>query len=322
VHLRSDFQDGLHYHAAQLSKRWAEQSQTDQNYRRVYGGYQYLLRPKQAWRDYLIYPQRWNVDEANARFTLGFEHNYKMFSGNGNWKIEGWGAGPGSDVKYAAVRYRALHTFKLFDKLKLRTRLFGQYADGNLPAESQLYLAGASPEEYYDNDFFRARGFFPDAMVDNNGGRTTNNIHYGGGLNLRGYAGYEAEFANEDPAYRGSTGGALNLELEFQRLSPWRLHQVFNFLRLKTYAFYDLGVLGTTDPDAPAGDFRGFDPLRFDKIRQDAGLGAALNVNAFDTSADRRPFTIRADFPLLLSNPPATEDFVQFRWMIGIERAF
>jgi len=36
-----------------------------------------------------------------------------------------------------------------------------------------------------------------------------------------------------------------------------------------------------------------------------------------------KPITIRLDIPLFLNKPPATnDDFLQFRWILGINRAF
>jgi len=35
-----------------------------------------------------------------------------------------------------------------------------------------------------------------------------------------------------------------------------------------------------------------------------------------------KPITIRFDIPLFLNRPPATDDFLQFRWILGINRAF
>jgi len=62
--------------------------------------------------------------------------------------------------------------------------------------------------------------------------------------------------------------------------------------------------------------------LRFSNLRADAGLGVALNVNSWGNWSDLGKTTIRADFPIWMNRPPADQQFFQFRWLIGVDRAF
>jgi aminopeptidase N len=201
-------------------------------------------------------------------------------------------------------------------KLKLRTRLTAAYADRTPPPESQGYIAGANPEEMMESPFFRSRGFFPASLLETNGGRVPNHLHYGGGLNLRGYAGYEAEFPDGGIAYRGPRGVGGNVELEFHRLIPLSWPKVAKWVRPTLYAFYDAGAFGRPRPRP------GWDPTEFDKLRQDAGLGTTLTLRHPDLNRNWREITLRADFPFFLSNPPYGQPLVQFRWLVGVSRAF
>ena len=62
---------------------------------------------------------------------------------------------------------------------------------------------------------------------------------------------------------------------------------------------------------------------KFYDFRADAGVGAALTIQKFGPLEMVNPLVIRADFPLFLNAIPAAEtDYVQFRWVVGINRAF
>ena len=79
----------------------------------------------------------------------------------------------------------------------------------------RLFLAGASPEEMMENKYTRSAGFTPYDWLGY--GPEVNHFQMGGGLGLRGYAGYVAPelTGNGDLmlTYRGNSGAALNAEL-------------------------------------------------------------------------------------------------------------
>jgi hypothetical protein len=35
-----------------------------------------------------------------------------------------------------------------------------------------------------------------------------------------------------------------------------------------------------------------------------------------------KPLTLRLDLPVILNRPPANEDFVQMRWLFGVNKLF
>jgi hypothetical protein len=58
-------------------------------------------------------------------------------------------------------------------------------------------------------------------------------------------------------------------------------------------------------------------------VMADAGVGATLNIVRWGQLSGLKPLTIRFDMPLFISRLPYEEkDYVQFRWMIGVNRAF
>jgi hypothetical protein len=58
-------------------------------------------------------------------------------------------------------------------------------------------------------------------------------------------------------------------------------------------------------------------------LHADAGLGATLTIKKFGVLQTVDPLTIRFDMPFLLNKLPATDkNYIQYRFVIGINRAF
>jgi hypothetical protein len=51
-------------------------------------------------------------------------------------------------------------------------------------------------------------------------------------------------------------------------------------------------------------------------------VGAALTIKKWWFLQDVKPLTIRFDIPFFLSSSPAGTKNVEWRWLIGISRAF
>ena len=57
--------------------------------------------------------------------------------------------------------------------------------------------------------------------------------------------------------------------------------------------------------------------------RMDAGIGFLYTFRNFGPTETIKPITIRLDMPLFLNRPPSgDEDFIQMRWIVGINRSF
>ena len=309
--LKGISRDGADQYSAELDKVVYPRNSRNSGLGRFYAGYTYLFRKEISDNNYLIYPDLWNTGSANAYIKAGAEYSYSTKKGFGFFRLESRASAFGSDQAYSNVRLLSRQNQKL-GKMDLRVRGIIQYGEGNTPLESQTYLAGGSPEEMYQNEFYRARGFFNPSLNESVNGTFTNNLNFGGGYGLRGYTGYRAEFEDGSHAWYANSGGAVNMELEFDRFLKKVNNPIFKFT---PYLFADAGILARNKPRT------GIDALDFDKIRIDAGAGIALSVGE-NIFPGVKPFVLRFDFPVFLNTPPATEEFFQFRWQVGIGRAF
>lgn len=275
-----------------------------------------LYRPDSTDIYYLIHRSEWNYRQWNTTLNLTLDHTYGYRFGNGAINVHLRSSTVGSDYDYAQLSVSAVNRNKLW-KFNLNTRLFMQWGTGlNVAPESALFLAGANPETMMDNKFTRSQTVYP---ADWGGyGANLNHLHHGGGLNLRGYAGYLAPFMRSDGTivytYKGNSGAAVNAELEFDQLFPIKPKFSRNWLKINTYFFGDAGIMSSERPG---------DGLAFADLRADAGVGVAATIKKWGHLSKEAPLTIRFDMPLLLTNTPAlSPDYMQFRWVLGVNRAF
>jgi aminopeptidase N len=266
--------------------------------------------------NYLISPSEWGVNQFNSQVNAGLEHKYKYPTGNGNIQVWLKTIGPGSAYSFSQVGLQVVNKSTL-EKFGINTRLFAMLGSGNnTPPETKLFLAGANPEEMMDNKFMRSAAFFPVAWGGY--GDNSRNLQYGGGLNLRGYAGYLAPSVDKNGNvvfnYAGTSGASASVEVEFDRYFPFKPKVLKDIFELKSYLFADAGVLNINSPK---------EKLAFGPFRADAGVGLALTIKKWGAFQKIKPFTIRADFPLWLNRTPAIDPaYFQFRWQLGISRAF
>ncbi|HXC04332.1 MAG TPA: M1 family aminopeptidase, partial [Bacteroidia bacterium] len=293
-----------------------------------YVNFKSMIRPEKSSLTYLLYPGEWIYNEFNNTINIGVNHSYNYRHGSGTVSLALRSSSLGSDYDFSTIQLTQINRHDLGRKFKFSTRLFMQAGTGsNIPAESSLYLAGASPEEMMDNKFVRSTGFVPTDWTGY--GANTNHFQYGGGLNLRGYAGYLAprlmSDGTERDVYKGLSGISASAELEFQKLfsgivtaGHGRLHRMIgkinNTISIQTYLFGDAGSLGYT---------RNGEQFMLDDLRADAGIGTALTIKRWGALQTVSPLTIRFDIPLFLNaTPAASPDYVQFRWVVGISRSF
>ncbi|HTA84363.1 MAG TPA: M1 family metallopeptidase [Bacteroidia bacterium] len=289
----------------------------------IYTEAQVMYRPH-AWdTNYLLYPKLWAVKEYNNFIRIGIKHDYRYSpSGRGNIDFNIRGSAINSNYNYSQTTLTLINTQQLGHKLTLRTRVFGQYGTGDIPWESALYAAGANPEQLMDNAFTRAEGIVPQAWTGYGG--DINHFQQGGGLDLRGFAGYLLPYyyhGNELLySYSGSTGAAINGELDFNHLVHFNPKFLKNTFSLATYLFGDAGIINVTPITLPFSTPPG---LVFANLHADAGVGVALTIQRWGPLQMAKPLTIRFDMPFVLNRYPAVESgYVQMRWVVGIGRAF
>ncbi len=275
--------------------------------------------------NYLLYRELWDTEQYNNSFNIGYKHHYKYYTGSGKIHIHLRSSSLLSDYDYARLSVGVRNRTNI-GRLQLSTRTFAQLGSGIFPKESALYMAGANPEALTENKYTRAAGIIPEAWLGNSfatiNADPTQNITYhfqqGGGLNLRGYTGYFIiEPSTDTLTYvlnSSNSGAAVNVELDLDGLVNFAPKGLRDYFHLDVYLFGDAGSLGYSNTR--------YDYL-FTDIRMDAGLGAALTIKKFGMLETVKPLTLRFDMPFFLSHVPFHEtDNLQFRWVVGINRAF
>jgi hypothetical protein len=287
---------------------------------RFYVQYKLMHRCDSSDLTYLIHRDEWQPGKYNNTLTVGFQHPYTYRKGKGDIRIDLRSSALGSDYNYQALTFATVNKNDL-GRININTRLFVQYGLGNNWAdESMLYVAGANSEELMDSKYTRSMGIVPAEWGGY--GNDLNHFHAGGGLNLRGYSGYLVpqfdQFNNVRSVYKGTSGAAFNAEVEFQELFRFvgrKLPKLNSIFGLTTYLFGDIGVINYNTT--------GEESLRLSDLRADAGVGTALTIKRFPPLQLVKPLTIRFDMPLFLNRTPyISPDYVQFRWVIGVSRAF
>lgn len=284
---------------------------------RFYTHFKMMLRDMPEDLVYLIHNKEWAVNKYNNALHMGMEHNYRYRRGTGNIQLNLRSSAFTEDYDFSAASLTAVNRNDL-GRININTRVFGQLGFGSrLPSESMLYVAGANNEELMNNKYTRSMGFFPPAW--GNYGATTNHFTAGGGLNLRGFSGYLLARKNADGTnsydYKGTTGASFSTEIEFGELFKFFNPKFLNnSIKLQPYLFGDAGIININTPGKPN---------IMSDVMADAGVGTTLSIMKWGRLYNIKPLTIRFDMPLFISRLPFEEtDYLQFRWMIGINKAF
>ncbi|MFK7900815.1 MAG: M1 family aminopeptidase [Cyclobacteriaceae bacterium] len=293
---------GLFHYKYGFEKIFRRQDPRQPEFTRVYGTMTFMNRANEEFREYLLYPSLWNVDQSNNWVTFGIERYYTY--GKSNGRIDFHNRSSNGEANYGFQELESVNNNRL-GKIWLRTRLFGRLGQRNAPLESALYLAGANPEQLYDSKFTRATGLVSTEWTDFDQGM---NLQMGGGLNLRGYAGIG--LTNKDSAvFYGTSGASFSAELEFDEWFSVKSKRLKNYLHLDTYLFGDVGALTYKN--------RNDDEL-FDQLRGNLGVGTAITIK-FGPHLDITPLTLRVDIPFYVSG---VKDEFKSRWVFGFGRAF
>jgi len=275
-----------------------------------------MVRGTNVDREYLLYANDWQADNWNNFINLGLEHDYTYKRGTGKIKMNLRSSSLYSDYDYAHLNLLVVNKNRLA-KFLINTRFFAQYGTARrLAPESALFFAGANPEEMMENKFFRSQAFFADNWTGI--GANVSPIQLGGGLNVRGYSGYAIPYQRKDGetilAYAGNTGISGNIEIEFDNYIKIKPKIFRKWLKVNTYAFADAGIINAYT------DGKNFD---FIEPRVSAGLGSTFTIKNWGRFEKTAPLTIRFDVPLLLNRTPSiSPDFVQFRYILSVGRAF
>lgn len=298
-----------------FEKTFRRQEERQAEYTTLFLNTKYLVNGL-TYRSYLLYPSLWGPTSGkfghfvNGTVNFGVKRHYVYQKGKGDLLLAIRTPSIKSSYNYSRVELNSVNTIQI-KKFEIKSRIFGQAGFGKMPLESQLYLAGGNPEEMIGNKFTRSRGIVPYSWRGY--GNVINHFQFGGGLNLRGYAGYLAPTISNGMyflAYRGLSGASWNLEVDFDKYLKFKPSNFLKNLHLDTYFFSDMGIISTrTNRQTIFGNYR-----------MDAGLGTAMTIKF--GFLDIEPLVIRFDMPFFINRPPASENYLAFRYVLGINRAF
>ncbi len=322
MQLNSRYLDGGWYH--RLGLNWQV---SENDLLQVYG--LSMWRGSYSAKDYLTDPNNWTStwERHNTSINLGYTHSYNYLRGAGRYTINirtPLLTGKNSGVDYSFIQLESVNNTAIA-KFDLRTRFFARFGVGSSFAnESLLYLAGASPEEQMENKYTRSKGYIPYdwqgySLYD------VNHFQQGGGLNLRGYAGYVAvdeRGTTTYSAYKGRSGAAVNMELGFDNYLTLRPRLTRNWLHVSPYLFADAGVIELSSYNP--SDIYTLNPTVYcSDLRVDAGLGVAFTIKKWGVFEKAKPLTLRFDMPFFVNRAPySNAQYATFRYVIGINRAF
>lgn len=248
------------------------------------------------------------MSTPDVSWNMDFKRSSKYYKSNLSWRIKGR-VSANESFNYQRLSAEFIHR-RPIGKAKISTRLFAQGLTGSNPNPfAMLPLGGGTYEEQMNHLLYRT-GWVP--REHENLSSSFTNSHFGGGLNLRAYSGYLATVGDETAvqfAHLGRSGTSVNVELDFRDYIPLRINRLRKMFTVQTYLFADAGILGA------AKTFNS-------ELRADAGIGGTLGTN-FGGGSKIKPLTIRFDVPFFVNRLPSDqEDFVAFRYLIGINRAF
>lgn len=294
-----------------------------------------LIYVQSMWRhdapalDYLTDPADWSSSwqRPNTSINFAWGHNYNYINGSGRYTFSFRAPFLNGNINPFNYSYAQLESInsRNVDRMEVRTRVIGRFGMGTrLPYESMLYMAGASPEDEMENKYTRSIGFVP---TDWQGisRYDVNHFQQGGGLDLRGYAGYNAPDERNGgllESYKGRSGAAANVEIGLENYMPWQPRAFSKWLHASVYAFGDAGImemsyysLSSVYSIAPS--------VYWSNVHVDAGAGVAFTIKKWGVFDRAKPLTIRIDLPLFLNRPPYNNDrYATLRYVVGINRAF
>lgn len=271
--------------------------------------------------DYILYTNQWQAEKINQTVNLDYSIPYGTARSNGSLKLAVRTSFL-SDYHYSRAQFQWLNHLQLA-RFELHSRVFAQVMNGSrIAPESALNLAGANQEELMENKWIRSRGFVPTDWLGY--GNNVNHFHAGGGLNIRGYAGYlipQNVGGSQVYLFSGNNGAAVNLELDMDKWINWKPRYTQRWLHVDAYLFSDAGMIQSR---FAAGEYGLSKPtMATSNIMISSGIGAAFTIKRWWNYDMLKPFTLRVDAPLFLNNTPfADGSYTRLRWIVGINRSF
>jgi hypothetical protein len=298
VGAQTSFRTGFHRHGLRLNKRWQQGFNED-----VFTDVSVFTGAhKHINKEYLAFPvmfqSNW-VGFLNTRLRNQSINDYgTVFFGvsvNSGFIVE--------DDFFLQAKTEVRYSSKdiITERIQLRARLSAGAESPGIPSEYAVLASMASPIEWMDSGFYRAKGTIPTPWMSDGLFQFT-----GSGPNMRGYAKQDAALLLAGGLYSYEFYAALNVEMDYPNAIDLLFSNIpvlGDFLRLRSYLFFDTvrGSVNDITQNAVQGN------------RSDAGTGLALTLNIPDQLGNPRGFVLRYDVPFWLSDPGFNENEWKYR---------
>lgn len=210
-----------------------------------------------------------------------------------------------SDWRFSKISFSYYHPVELVRwYLTLNLRTYAGYAVGDVPAQAQFYLAGASPQEMFHQRFFRSAGTVPASLWQN---RSARHWYADGGGSMSGY--YNANIA-------ANKIWTNNLDLYMANPLKRMFRQDLLLLtHSRPFLFFDGGLTWEHNRDLT-------DTFK-KRWLSDAGAGMVYDLNMIPDWWGI--YQLRFEIPFWVSRPSLnhgdTRTF-KIRWLVGLYNSF
>jgi aminopeptidase N len=302
-HINAKWNAGVYRHQIGLSRVIRRRDQYNPNYYLLEINQLLFYRPSDTDRNYLHFPAFWRTGVANSTMNTSLTRFYQKSKSNGQAKLllrhPFWVTA--DNYGYLEGEWKHTITGKKSD---LRMRYYARFTQGSLlHFESDLYAAGANPEQLLGNRFTESAIFSPLFFITEDS--EWNRLHMAGGLNIRGFA--PQSFGSLQRSFIGRHGISTNWEWDFSKLIAIRSRKLKQYIKISSYLFADGGLLYSRRNQA--------------EWLADAGVGAYAEINLGGENRTYKPLVLRVDVPVW-ANRPLEGRYVNLnRFIFGIGRS-
>jgi aminopeptidase N len=302
-HLNAKWNAGVYRHQIGLSHIIRRRDQYNPNYHLLELHHLLFYRPKDTDRNYLHFPAFWRTGVVNSTLNASITRYYQKSKSNGQITLLLRSPFWITPYSYSYLEGEWKHTIT-GKKSDLRMRYYARFTQGSLlHFESNLYAAGANPEQLLGNRFTEAAIFSPLFSITED--NEWNRLHMAGGLNLRGFA--PQSFGSLQRSFIGKHGISTNWEWDFSKLIAIHSQKLKHYLKINVYFFTDGGLLYSRRNRA--------------EWLADAGVGAYAEIKLGGENRTDKPLILRVDAPIW-ANRSLEGRYVNLnRFILGIGRS-
>lgn len=303
IRLMSSIRTGYSQHEVSFNKRW-QTGFNEFDFHELSASFGLEKMFDVAYRPY---PQLWQSEWRNL-FGLKFWISREFEPGLFNLKTS---VDYNMRDTFSKADIELIQQINLSKGFELSLRGFSGYLSKQAPPEYYYGRSFRPANEWLENRVTRAKGTLPNPWLDDG------LFHINGGTNLRGYTRQDFDMlATTNRPLIYDFVASFNAEIAFPNPVNAFLNNtiVTGLIDFRSYLFGDTGVFYRDNYAEPGAD------VLNDVINRhsDAGVGFQFSINIPNYLGKDRGFAIRYEIPIWLSHPPANENNIKFRNLIGI----